>query len=116
MPKPIDMPPEVARRFVADMLAYFAEPNAIKRDEIAARQLHATLPPLGHLNIPCPPDHQNRDAQDHEANDFPCPEVRNNLLHLLAGPSQQHKPHREENDAYDCKPEFHVRSHLIARL
>jgi hypothetical protein len=23
------------------MLAYFAEPNSIKRDEIAARQLHA---------------------------------------------------------------------------
>jgi hypothetical protein len=39
--KPIDLPPAVARRFVADMLAYFAEPNSIKRDEIAARQLHA---------------------------------------------------------------------------
>jgi hypothetical protein len=39
--KPIELPPEVARRFVRDMLAYFAEPNSIKRDEIAARQLHA---------------------------------------------------------------------------
>ena len=39
--KPIDLPPAVARRFVKDMLAYFAEPNSIKRDEIAARQLHA---------------------------------------------------------------------------
>jgi hypothetical protein len=29
----------VARWFVADMRAYFAEPNAIKRDEIAARQM-----------------------------------------------------------------------------
>jgi hypothetical protein len=39
--KPIDLLPAVARRFVKDMLAYFAEPNSIKRDEIAARQLHA---------------------------------------------------------------------------
>ena len=31
----------VARRFVQDMRAHHAEPNAIKRDEIAARQLHA---------------------------------------------------------------------------
>jgi hypothetical protein len=37
----IELPPEVARRFVEDMDAFFAEPNAIKRDEIAARQLHA---------------------------------------------------------------------------
>ncbi len=36
---PIDPPPEVARRFVADMRAYHAEPDGIKRDEIAARQL-----------------------------------------------------------------------------
>ncbi|HZR88398.1 MAG TPA: hypothetical protein VFB02_16440 [Bradyrhizobium sp.] len=35
------MPPAVARRFVDDLRAYFAEPNAIKREEIAARQLHA---------------------------------------------------------------------------
>jgi hypothetical protein len=39
--KPIELPPTVARRFIVDMLAYFAEPNSIKRDEIAARQLHA---------------------------------------------------------------------------
>jgi hypothetical protein len=31
----------VAKAFVKDMRAYHAEPNAIKRDEIAARQLHA---------------------------------------------------------------------------
>jgi hypothetical protein len=37
----LDLPPEVARRFVVDMRAFHAEPNAIKRDEIAARQLHA---------------------------------------------------------------------------
>jgi hypothetical protein len=37
----VELPPEVARRFVADMEAFFAEPRAIKRDEIAARQLHA---------------------------------------------------------------------------
>jgi hypothetical protein len=35
------MPPAVARRFVEDMRAFHAEDNAIKRDEIAARQLHA---------------------------------------------------------------------------
>jgi hypothetical protein len=32
---------KVAKNIVCDILAYFAEPNAIKRDEIAARQLHA---------------------------------------------------------------------------
>jgi len=37
----MELPPEVARRFVEDMEAFHAEPNAIKRDEIAARQLHA---------------------------------------------------------------------------
>ncbi len=39
--KQIEPPAAVARRFVDDLRAYFAEPNAIKRDEIAARQLHA---------------------------------------------------------------------------
>ncbi len=40
MPKPIELPPAVARRFVEDMRTYFAEKNAIKRDEIAGRQMH----------------------------------------------------------------------------
>jgi hypothetical protein len=35
------LPPEVARRFVADMDAYHNEPNPIKQEEIAVRQLHA---------------------------------------------------------------------------
>ncbi len=39
--KPIELPPAVARRFVEDMRAFFAEKNSVKRDEIAARQLHA---------------------------------------------------------------------------
>jgi hypothetical protein len=39
--KLIKLAPGVARRFVEDMRAYFAETNLIKRDEIAARQLHA---------------------------------------------------------------------------
>jgi hypothetical protein len=39
--KPIELPPALARAFVKDMLAFFAEKNAIKRDEIAARQLRA---------------------------------------------------------------------------
>jgi len=39
--KPKELPPAVARRFVEDMHSFFLEPDAIKRDEIAARQLHA---------------------------------------------------------------------------
>jgi hypothetical protein len=39
--KPLDLPPEVGRRFVRDMRAFHAEHNSIKQDEIAARQLHA---------------------------------------------------------------------------
>jgi hypothetical protein len=39
--KPIELPPAVARAFVRDMKAFFAEKNAIKTDGIAARQLHA---------------------------------------------------------------------------
>jgi hypothetical protein len=40
-PKQLDLPPAVARAFFKDMRAYFAEENLIKRDTIAARQLHA---------------------------------------------------------------------------
>ena len=39
--KPIELPPEVAQRFLEDMRAYFAEKNSIKRDEIAGGQMHA---------------------------------------------------------------------------
>ena len=39
--KPIELPAAVARAFAKDMRAFLAEENAIKRDEIAARQLHA---------------------------------------------------------------------------
>lgn len=39
--KPIELPPAVARGFVADMRAFHAEKNTIKADGIAARQLHA---------------------------------------------------------------------------
>jgi hypothetical protein len=42
--KPIELPPAVAKAFVKDMRAFFAEENAIKRDEIAARQLHVLIP------------------------------------------------------------------------
>jgi len=38
--KPIELPPAVARRFVGDMRAFFAEPNPIKRDEIAGGRMH----------------------------------------------------------------------------
>ncbi len=37
--KPIELPPAIARRFVDDMHAFYAEPNPIKRDEIAGRQM-----------------------------------------------------------------------------
>ena len=46
----LEPPPEVARRFFEDMSAFHRERNPIKRDEIAARQLHAApmvLPPMG---------------------------------------------------------------------
>ena len=39
--KPLGLPLKIARAFVHDMRAFHAEPNAIKQDEIAARQLHA---------------------------------------------------------------------------
>jgi hypothetical protein len=39
--KPLDLPMEVAKAFVKNMRAYHAKPNAIKRDEIAGRQMHA---------------------------------------------------------------------------
>jgi len=35
----MELPPEVARRFVEDMEAYFAESNPLKRERIALRQL-----------------------------------------------------------------------------
>jgi hypothetical protein len=39
--KPLDLPLPVAKLFVRDMNAYFAETDGHKADEIAARQLHA---------------------------------------------------------------------------
>jgi hypothetical protein len=39
--KPLELPPVVARNFVRDMRAFFAERNTITADAIAARQLHA---------------------------------------------------------------------------
>ena len=39
--KPLNLPPTVARAFVKDMRAYFAEEDGHKRDVIAVRQLHA---------------------------------------------------------------------------
>jgi hypothetical protein len=35
--KPIELPAAVACRFVEEMRAFHAEPNAIKQDEIASR-------------------------------------------------------------------------------
>jgi hypothetical protein len=39
--KPLELPPNVARGFMDDMWAYFAEEDPNKRDVIAVRQLHA---------------------------------------------------------------------------
>jgi hypothetical protein len=39
--KQLEVPPEFAEAFIKDMRAFHAEPNAIKRDAIASRQLHA---------------------------------------------------------------------------
>lgn len=39
--KLLDLPPEVASRFVEDMYAFLIERDVFKRDEIAKRQLHA---------------------------------------------------------------------------
>jgi hypothetical protein len=41
------IPPTVARQFMADLQAYYAEDDASKRDEIAGRQLHALRQYLG---------------------------------------------------------------------
>jgi hypothetical protein len=46
--EPLDLPMQVVKQFVKDMHAYHSEPNAIKRDEIASRQLHA----LRQYNMP----------------------------------------------------------------
>jgi hypothetical protein len=37
--KPIELPPAVARRFMEDLRAFFAEESPNKRDEIAGRQM-----------------------------------------------------------------------------
>ena len=39
--KPLELPPEIARRFFEDLRAFHREKNPIKADEIVARQLHA---------------------------------------------------------------------------
>jgi hypothetical protein len=48
MPRqPLELPPEIARAFVRDMHAFFAEKNQIKASEIAIRQLVALNEYLG---------------------------------------------------------------------
>ena len=39
--KPLDLPPKVARAFLRDTAAFRIEENAVRRDEIALRQLRA---------------------------------------------------------------------------
>jgi hypothetical protein len=43
---PLDLPMQIAKAFVKDMRAYFAEPNAIKRNEIAGRPSLTSAPCL----------------------------------------------------------------------
>jgi hypothetical protein len=48
--KPLELPPEAARRFFEDMRAFHGERSPIKRDEIAARQLGGILTLLEQYN------------------------------------------------------------------
>ncbi|MCP1843669.1 hypothetical protein ACVIHI_003412 [Bradyrhizobium sp. USDA 4524] len=41
--KPLEIPPEIARRFAESMWAFHAEYDPIKRDEIAADTRHTLL-------------------------------------------------------------------------
>jgi hypothetical protein len=50
--KPIELPAALARDFIRDMRAYFAEANALKRDEIAIRQFLALNEYLGRRERP----------------------------------------------------------------
>jgi hypothetical protein len=50
-PKPLD-PPAVARAFIEDVRAYFAEENQHKQDAIAVRQLHTLKQYQGPLEKP----------------------------------------------------------------
>jgi hypothetical protein len=54
-PQPIELAPAVARSFLKDMCAFYAEKNRIKKDEIAARQAwllnHHLKPPEKKLSI-----------------------------------------------------------------
>jgi hypothetical protein len=38
---PLDLPPDVAKAFAEDMKAFLVERSAMRRDELAARQLRA---------------------------------------------------------------------------
>jgi hypothetical protein len=50
--KSIELPPEVAKAFVRDVRAYHAEKGAIRRDEIAIRQLTILNEYLGRREKP----------------------------------------------------------------
>jgi hypothetical protein len=50
--KPIELPLEIAKAFVRDMRAFHAEKGAIKRDEIAIRQLTILNEYLGRRERP----------------------------------------------------------------
>jgi hypothetical protein len=64
--KPLEVPPAVARAFVEDMRAFFAEPNSLKRDEIAARQAWALKQHLPGKRLRLPDIYQMFEAmKDH---------------------------------------------------
>ena len=50
--KPLELPGEIAKAFVHDMRAYYAEKGAIRRDEIAIRQLTILNEYLGRRERP----------------------------------------------------------------
>jgi hypothetical protein len=41
--KPMELPPDVARRFYKDLRAFLAEKNAIKADAIRAAAIHSYI-------------------------------------------------------------------------
>jgi hypothetical protein len=84
--KLLDLPPAVARKFVADMCAYHAEPNAIKQDEIAARQLHALKPyearRLRLSDVNSAPSGPPRESRLSSSCDHECPHIAFTGLHI----------------------------------
>src|SRR5262249_44001351 len=53
---PLEIPPAIARQFMADLQAHYAEVDPVKRDEIASRQLYGTAALPVHILKQCGDD------------------------------------------------------------